>query len=311
MKNFQYKRHLWHLDDLTDMIRQHPKQLVQECCEEYLTNIEVTAKNIADNPHHKIIMLSGPSSSGKTTTANLLRQALEKRDIHTAVVSLDDFYLGLGKAPLLSNGEYDYESVHALNIPLLQECLLNLMAHNSCMLPKFDFQTSKPTGQQIPLTIREGDMIIFEGIHALNPLILDCLPQINIIKLYVSVETTVFGRGDFLIPPREIRLARRLVRDYLYRNADAIRTLTMWTGVMHGEDQYLLPYKDDVDFTLSTFHAFEPAVLRPLLLPLISNLPSDCPNYHLAIDLAEDYIKFPELDCGLLPSDCLIREFIL
>ncbi len=310
MKHIKYKRHFWHVDDLIDMMQEDAGRLIQSCCNEYFDCIEATAKSIADDPDHKIIMLSGPSGSGKTTTANLLRHALDKLGIHSAVVSLDDFYLGLGKAPLLPNGEYDYESVHALNIPLLQQCLLDLMSKNQCVLPKFDFLTSKPSDETIPMTLAAGDLIIFEGIHALNPLILDCLPKKNVIKIFVSVETTIFGKDDMLIPPREIRLARRMVRDSIHRNADAVRTLTMWTGVMMGEEQYLFPYKDDVDYTLSTFHEFEPAVLRSVLLELLRNLPEDCPNYDLAMDLAADYALFPELDCSALPQDCLIREFI-
>ncbi len=310
MKTIQYKRHFWHVDDLVDRMRDDPELLIHECCQQYLDSIEATAQSIAKSTDHKIIMLSGPSGSGKTTTANLLREALKELGVHSAVVSLDDFYLGLGKAPLLPNGEYDYESVHALNIPLLQQCLSDLLNRNACLLPKFDFYTSKPCDEQIPMTLKAGDLIIFEGIHALNPLILDCLPREKIIKLYVSVETTVFGRGDTLIPPREIRLARRMVRDSIHRNADAVRTLTMWTGVMMGEEQYLFPYKDDVDYTLSTFHEFEPALLKPLLLPLLENLPNDCPNYDLAMDLAGDYQLFPDLSCNLLPEQCLIWEFI-
>ncbi|MBR4868118.1 MAG: nucleoside kinase, partial [Clostridia bacterium] len=213
MKNTNLNRHYWHVDDLVDQINENPTALIRECCERYYNCIDDTAQAIAQDPNHKIIMLSGPSGSGKTTTANLLRMSLAQRGIQSAVVSLDDFYLGRGIAPKLPNGEYDYETIHALNIPLLQECLVGLMHHNYCELPRFDFQTGKPFDEWIPTTLKEGDLIIFEGIHALNPLILDCLPPKNIIKLYVSVETTVFGKGDFLIPPREIRLARRMVRD--------------------------------------------------------------------------------------------------
>ncbi len=310
MKYIKFKRHYWHLDDLVDRILQDPNGLIRACCEEYLACIDATAHNIANDPNHKIVMLSGPSGSGKTTTANLLRKSLANRGIGSMVVSLDDFYLGRGLAPKLPNGEYDYETVYALNIPLLQECLMGLMQNNYCELPRFDFHSGRPFAQRVPTTLSQGDIIIFEGIHALNPLIIDCLPSENIVKIYVSVETTVFGKGDFLIPPREIRLARRMVRDYLHRNADAVCTLTMWRNVMHGEEKYLFPFKDDVDYTLSTFHEFEPAVLRSLLLPLLKDLPVDCPNYELAMDLAADYEKFPELDCTSLPDDCLIREFV-
>lgn len=311
MNDIQFSKRVWHLDELFRLLQRDPAGFIADCCHAYQQRIQAIAAAVAADPHHKIIMLSGPSGSGKTTTAGYLRQALEERyAIHSAVVSLDDFYLGLGKAPLLPNGDYDYESVHALNVPLLQQCLLSLAETGSCLLPQFDFAASRPKQAMLPITLRPGDLILFEGIHALNPLILGCLPRESIIKMYVSVETTVYGDGDVLIPPREIRLARRLVRDSIYRGADACRTLQMWTGVMQGEDQYLFPYKEDVDYTISTFHEFEPAVLKPFLLPLLQRLPPDTPNADWAADLLADYQRFPSIDPSDLPQDCLIHEFI-
>ena len=130
---------------------------------------------------------------------------------------------------------------------------------------------SVPKEEKIPIHLKKGDLIIFEGIHALNPLIIDCLPGDYITTIFVSVETTVFNCQDVIIPPREIRLARRMVRDSIYRNSDAYRTLHLWSGVMEGEDKYLTPFKDHVDYTLSTFHEFEPAILKPFLIPSKQN----------------------------------------
>ena len=310
MNNIQPKKHLWHLQELLGALSDDPVGLIDRACSVYTLGVEHIARQIADDPNHKIIMLAGPSGSGKTTTANVLRQALKQHKIDSAVVSLDDFYLGQRRAPMLKNGEPDYESVYALNIPLLKQCLQDLCQRNECLLPKFDFPNSKPFDKKVPLKLNKGDLIIFEGIHALNPLILDHLPTEHITKIYVSVETTVFNSSDVLISPREIRLARRLVRDSIFRGADALKTLTMWTGVIEGEDKYLLPYKNSVDYTISTFHEFEPSVLKPYLLPLLEGLPFDAPNYALAMDLKADYGLFPALNRELLGDDCLIHEFI-
>ncbi len=310
MSGIPFHKHLWHLDELVPQILQSPERFIFECCEHYKKRVYEVAAKIASNPYHKIVMLAGPSGSGKTTTARYLKEGLKEHGISSLVVSLDDFYLGQGKAPKLKNGDYDYESVHALNVPQLQECLLSLIEKGFCMLPQFDFNKSAPKEEKIPIRLNPGDLIIFEGIHALNPLILECLPAEYITTIYVSVETTVFGCQDTIIPPREIRLARRMVRDSIYRNSDAYRTLHLWGGVVDGEDKYLLPFKDQVDYTLSTFHEFEPAVLKPFLMPLLKTVTLDYPNYELAFDLRRDYEQFPVIEPSMLPEDCLIREFI-
>lgn len=310
MSDILWGNHLWHLDELFPHLTGDPTPFVNECCNEYKKRIDTVAASIADNPNHKILMLSGPSGSGKTTTARFLQDALAKRNIRSFVVSLDNFYLGNGRAPKLPNGDFDYESVHALDVPALTSCLQSLIEKGSCLLPEFDFHASKPKEEKIPIQLCPGDLIIFEGIHALNPLLLECLPSQFVTKIYVSVETTVYGCHNVVIPPREIRLARRMVRDSIYRNSDALRTLQFWTGVMNGEDQYLLPYRDDVDYVISTFHEFEPAILKPYLIPLLKTVTPDYPNYDLAIDLLDDYRMFPTLEPTVLPNDCLIHEFI-
>ena len=310
MKGIPFRKHLWHLDELIPQITQAPKQFIDECCEQYKQRVQEIADGLISNPFHKIVMLAGPSGSGKTTSATFLKEALAEKGVCSLVVSLDDFYLGRGKAPKLKNGEFDYESVHALDLPYLKECLLSLIETGKCSLPQFDFINSKPKEEKIPIQLNKGDIIIFEGIHALNPLILECLPAKHVATIYVSVETTIFGCNNTMIPPREIRLARRMVRDSIYRNADAYRTLHLWSGVIEGEDKYLIPYKDSVDYTLSTFHEFEPSVLKELLLPLLKTVTMDYPNYELAFDLLRDYEQFPSVVTSLLPNDCLIHEFI-
>ncbi len=310
MNGIPFRKHLWHLDELLPQLTQSPQRFIKECCEQYQARVYEVAKSIAENPYHKIVMLAGPSGSGKTTSARYLKEGLEHYGVSSLVVSLDDFYLGYGKAPRLKNGDFDYESVYALDVPQLQSCLLSLIDDGSCMLPQFDFNKSAPKEEKLHIKLNQGDLIIFEGIHALNPVILECLPAEYITKIYVSVETTIFGCHNTIIPPREIRLARRMVRDSIYRNSDAYRTLHLWSGVVEGEEKYLVPFKDEVDYTLSTFHEFEPAILKPYLLPLLHTVTMDYPNYELAFDLKQDYDLFPVIESSLLPNDCLIHEFI-
>ncbi len=255
-------------------------------------------------------MLAGPTASGKTTTAGALCEALARRGVRAAVVSLDDFYLGFGRAPLLENGEYDYESVEALNLPLLQDCLLRLMEQGACDLPIFDFVASKPKEQTRPVVLQPGDLVIFEGIHALNDVILGALPQEGITKLYVSVQTGLAEGDKVVVTPREVRLARRLVRDSFYRAAPAARTLQLWGGVIRGEELYLQPFAQSVDGTIDTFHPFEPAVFAPYLTELLKETPPQSPFYQTFVNLTEQYRAFSPFPAEWLPRHCLIREFI-
>ena len=299
------------LADLCYKMERDPAGFVMECHNRYHAQIRQTAAAIAADPNHKIIMLAGPSSAGKTTTANLLRSYLAADcGVQSLVISLDDFYLGKGQAPLLPDGSYDYESVHALNIPLLQECMLQLITNGACRIPQFNFAASAPEKERVPIQLAPGDLIIFEGIHALNSLILDCLPRENLTTIYIDAQTTVYDGAKLMIPPREIRLARRMVRDSIYRNADAQRTLRLWTAVVRGEDKYLFPFKDTVDYKLNTFHEFEPGILKPWLIPLLKTVRPGENNAILAANMLEDYDRFPVVSPKLLPQNCLLHEFI-
>ena len=298
------------ISEVNEAIRTSPKEFIECVSRDYLNSVKEIATAIASDKSKKIIMLSGPSGSGKTTTTHLLAQYLLELGVGSEIVSLDDFYLGRDKAPILPDGRRDYETIEALDIAVLKECLSSLVSKGECQMPRFDFNKGCPFPERYPMKLDEGEVVIFEGIHALNPLIVDSLPAQNLCKIYVSVKTGVYDGKTLLFTPREIRLIRRTVRDYQFRNSSPQNTFHMWTGVVMGEDKYLHPYRKTADYSINSVHAYELSVMKNTVIELLSMIKPQDENYTLAIEIIKDIQKVEQADIQLVPDYALIREFI-
>ena len=259
----------------------------------------------------QIIMLAGPTSSGKTTTAHILRDMLSHRGVEAVSISLDDFYLGPDKMPAPENGRPDFESVHALDLPLLHAFFLKLLEEGAADMPRFDFQAGGRARQPIHVELRPGEVAIVEGIHALNPLIVENLPEENLMKLYISVSSELQDeRENTLLTGRELRLIRRISRDYFYRNSSPSNTLDMWSGVVAGEEKYLTPYASDADCRINTFHSYEPAIFRDHVLRLLETVPKDHPLFGQVRRLQAGLFPLRSLGWEVVPANSVLREFI-
>lgn len=259
----------------------------------------------------QIIMLAGPTSSGKTTTAHILRDMLSHRGVEAVSISLDDFYLGPDKMPAPENGRPDFESVHALDLPLLHAFFLKLLEEGAADMPRFDFQAGSRVKQPIHVELRPGEVAIVEGIHALNPLIVENLPEENLMKLYISVSSELQDeRENTLLTGRELRLIRRISRDYFYRNSSPSNTLDMWPGVVAGEEKYLTPYASDADCRINTFHSYEPAIFRDHVLRLLETVPKDHPLFGQVRRLQAGLSPLRSLSWETVPANSVLREFI-
>ena len=259
----------------------------------------------------RVVMLAGPSGSGKTTTAHMLAEAIQNCGRNAFVVSLDNFYRGVGKAPRLEDGSYDYESVEALDYERLQENLIQLLDEGRAYFPIYDFETGSPADHSNLIELGKEDIIILEGIHALNPIVIGALKDKGcLIRLYISVETPyVDAKGDVVLTARDTRLLRRMLRDYRFRNADLSRTFSMWKQVCRGEDLYLFPYKDHSDIIVDSFHCFEPCVYRELMMPLVQQMNVTDPHYGKAVSLMDALSRFEKISVELVPQSSMIREF--
>ena len=262
-------------------------------------------------PHRvHTIMLSGPSSSSKTTTAHQLVARFRQKGREAVLISLDDFYLGDVHTPLDADGRPDYETVDALNIELLNDCLLSLMQHGACNLPVFDFTHHRPLAETRPIELRPDAIAVVEGIHALNPRIVQRLPRQDLTKIYISVKQGISDRGQALLTPNDIRLIRRIVRDHQFRSMPPVGTLAMWPSVMSGEYRYIKPYRREADFTINSFHSYEPCVFRSLLTPLLSTVPPGSEHEQRARQLQQALALFTPIPFSLVPPESVLWEFI-
>ena len=296
--------------DINKQARKSPIEFIRQCEEEYHSLVDTVAKRITSDKNVRILLLAGPSGSGKTTTANMVCDRVRAYGEECIVVSLDDFYRSFDDPayPKLPDGTNDCEAVEALDIPLLVETLGDIAQSREFFLPKYDFKISKRCEMKMHSAMPDGCVII-EGLHALNPLVFSSIPAERAFKLFISVSTNINDEfGNRILSGRKIRFIRRMVRDSLYRNASAERTLSMWKNVLAGEDKYLYPNRDYADMSFNTFHPFELSVTRRFVENLISEELVLREPYAKTVLLAAK--KAEPIDISLVPETSLIREFI-
>lgn len=284
---------------------------IRQCEAEFYDSIHQVADRIPHGKDRTIIMLAGPSSSGKTTSAHILCKALEERGIGSDTVSLDDFYLGVSNTPVDENGKHDFESVNALDLKEIHRCFGQVTEKGSCDFPMFDFKVGERSEQKRNVTLQKGDVLIVEGLHALNPILIRAVDAGHLMKLYVNVDCRVFDdAGNILLTRRDLRLIRRISRDIIYRNSPIGNTLGMWPAVQHGERAYLFPHSSSADYVINTFHPYEPALFKEDILTQILALDPTHPQYEYVMRISYGLDKFVSIPHRLVPANSLLREFI-
>lgn len=259
----------------------------------------------------RLIMQCGPSSVGKTTTAGKIARCLRDEGIEAHTVSLDNFYRGLGQAPRLADGSFDYESPEALDLPLLRACMARLMEDGRAFLPEYDFSVGRPKPQRQELILSDDAAVIFEGIHAFDPSLYTALETQGecVVRVFVNTCSRFVRDGRVVLSRRDIRLARRLLRDERFRSSSFHNTLHMWQQVMRGDEAYIFPYSDTADIVVDTTIGYEPCVLAPQLLPRLYEL-SDGPYRDTARRLEEALSSFVPLSEQFVPKNSVLREFL-
>ncbi len=268
------------------------------------------ADEITSRKEVKMVLIAGPSSSGKTTTCKRLSVQLAVNGIQPIGISLDDYFVSRSQTPLDEKGDYDYEHLHALNIPLLNEQINALLRGEEVELPRYDFQTgqSKPGGKK--LRLKGNEILVVEGIHALNPELTAQIPESQKFRVYASALTTILLDNHNYIPTTDNRLLRRIIRDYKYRGVSAQETIRRWPSVRRGENKWIFPYQENADAMFNTAMLFELAVIRGQAIPILEQVPEDCVEYAEAYRLLKflRYIKpIPE---DQIPPTSLLREFL-
>jgi len=303
----------YYLTEINERCRVDAPGFIAECDEIYAQRLETAADQIQANlSRSPIVLLSGPSGSGKTTTAMKICEVLEGRGVHTHVISLDNYFKTVSPetTPLTASGKYDLESPLCLDMDLLNQHFTDLTCGKKIYVPKYDFvHQERYHSYGSALRLRENEVAVFEGIHALNDAITGVHPEA--FKLYISARSNVLDDGGKIVfKGTWMRLMRRTVRDYLFRGTQAQETLSHWANIRRGEKLYISPYKDKANLQFDSSFAYEVPVLNNTVTDLFTAMPEDTPRYQELKTILPAFERFEDVSPDLLSDDSLLREFI-
>ena len=268
------------------------------------------AEDIAQREGVKLVLLAGPSSSGKTTSCKRLSIQLAVNGLKPLQISLDDYFVDRERTPRDENGEYDFESIYALNLDLINEQFNALFRGEEVELPKYDFQSGKSVKSGKRLKMEPNNVLVVEGIHALNPELTAHIPEEQIFRVYASALTTILLDNHNYIPTTDNRLLRRIIRDYKYRGVSAQETIHRWPSVRAGENKWIFPFQENADAMLNTAMLYELAVIKTQAEPLLQQVPENCEEYAEAYRLLKFLKYFHGIPYNNLPPTSLLREFL-
>ena len=300
------------LSDINSAARTSPGDFIEACDVTFHNRIVEAADRICRNMETSpIVLLSGPSGSGKTTTAKKVEEELRSRGVNSYTVSMDDYLKTIDPrtAPRTPEGELDFESPECLDMELLNEHFSMLSCGKEIHIPTFMFSRQKRSASRFtPMQLRENEIAIFEGIHALNDSITNTHPEA--FKLYISAASDVENDGEVLFTGMWMRLVRRAVRDSKFRGADAAFTLSMWENVLDGEVKHIAPFMNKASLILDSSLPYEVSVMKVFAEPLFAKVPEDTPRYEELTQICSAFEHFEPLSAELVPPNSLIREFI-
>ncbi len=301
---------MFSVNEINSAVKNNPSAFIEKCESIYHKQLREITAEICSKKSRQLVLLAGPSSSGKTTTASLLKSISKEHSRNAFVISLDDFYRNQEETLFFEDGTPDYETIEALDTQYISHCLSSLLKNGECMLPKFNFKTGKREEELVLLKAEKDDVIIVEGLHAINPRISDELHESDLTKLYVSVSTRITENSRIFLKKRELRFIRRMIRDYHHRNASVELTFKLWNAVRMGEDRYLFPFKNLADRKIDSIHAYEPCVFKNEAIKLLDQIGSDSVYYTTAKELTEKLEQFEPLNKNYLPENSLLHEFV-
>lgn len=282
--------------------------LVSEALQE--KRIVKMADEVAQRKDVRMVLLAGPSSSGKTTTCKRLSIQMMANGLQPVQLSLDDYFVDRHLTPLDEKGDYDYESLYALNLPLLNEQLTALMNGEEVELPRYNFQTGRSERSGRRIRLKPHQVLVMEGIHALNPELTAQVPNDLKYKVFASALTTILLDTHNYIPTTDNRLLRRIIRDYKYRGVSAQETIRRWPSVRAGENKWIFPFQEEADVTFNTAMLFEIAVIKQQVQPLLEQVPERADEHSEAYRLLKFLHYFKPISHRDVPPISLLREFL-
>ena len=293
--------------DLLNVAARSGPQLVQVCEDSYARRLQYAAQKVRQSGA-KIIMLTGPSASGKTTTAHKLAAALTEMGTPAQVISLDNFFRGSQYYPRMPDGTLDYEHPDTLDMPLIRQCLQELSQTDKTVLPIYDFVREERPEQTEAIDLA-GGVCIVEGIHALNPMLTSLVPSGHVYRIYAGLREEYCQEGRRLINTQNIRLCRRVLRDAAARGRSPEQTLAMWDRVLDGETRYIKGFKNTADFLLDTAFSYELGIIAGLLPEVGRRMSPDSRYTEMWDEAARRFEHVQPLDRQLIPPGAMLREF--
>jgi len=262
------------------------------------------------NEKVRFVLVSGPSSSGKTTFSKRLAIQLNVNGLKPVVLSLDNYFVSREETPLDENGEWDFEHINALDLPLFNQHLKQLLNGEEIEIPSFNFEDGKRYLRGEKLQLTDDSVFIMEGIHALNPDLIKDIPLATTFKIYVSALTTISIDNHNWIPTADTRLLRRIIRDYRFRSYSARQTIARWPSVRRGEEKWIFPYQENADVMFNSALLFELAVLKKHAEPILAEVPKFCDEYTETHRLIKFLNYFVPIQDREIPPTSLLREFV-
>ena len=286
-------------------------EMISETEAEIERKVEETAQKILEKGEKlKIVLVSGRSASGKTTFTRKVCEKLSEKGREARHIALDDFLLGLGYMPVNDDGTFDMESIAGLDTALANECFRLLLREGRADFPTFDFPEQRRGEKWNRIEIGEKGLIMIEGIHSLNPLLTENLPEEGILKMFIEPKKAYKNGEETVLSAEEVRLIRRMTRDELFRGWCAEKTFAQWKSVLAGEKIYIEPYIDSADIKVDSSMDFEPAVFVDILSEMLSRIGRESPFFDMESGLSEKLLSFEKISPDFLPKDSLRREFV-
>lgn len=281
-----------------------PLDLIEKSEKAFKKQIEIIVQNINNSPSIKVVLIAGPSSAGKTTSAKFIKEELIRTNKGAEVISMDNFFINRDITPILEDGTYDFENINTVDIPYFKNFIEQILTQKKAEMPIFNFYTGMREKEYINIELVGNSILIIEGIHALNPLILSNHEE-EIYRVFVNPNTEYYIDDTLIIELRELRRIRRIIRDYYMRGIKPSETIKNWENVVRGEKKFIFPYKVNADFILDTTHYYEPLIYKKYLPSLLAQ--DDQTEF---VQINEDLSHFEEMDIELVPKNSLLMEFL-